>query len=76
MTINYVGSRQFNKRLAEFSYTDEEESRFMKIVAHLRDLGYNVDTGCENWAAIEVADRAEYEDVLTDYKEAKRLIKK
>ena len=76
MTIQYVGSRQFRMRLAEFSYTDKEEARFMKIADHLRGLGYDVDTGVENWAAIRVSDRDEYEQVLEDYKEAKKLIKR
>lgn len=76
MTINYVGSRQFKNRLAEFSYEDNEFERFMKIAAYMKELGWNIDTGVYNWAAIAVADRGEYEDVLADYKEAKRLIKK
>lgn len=76
MTINYVGGRQSKKRLAEFSYTDKEEARFYKIVDYLKGIGWEIDTGVVNWAAIEVFDKDEYEKVLADYKEAKRLIKK
>lgn len=76
MTINYVGNRQFNKRLAEFNCTEKEYERFLKIMEHLQGLGYEVDTGVVYWAAIEVDDRYEYEQVLEDYKAAKKLIKK
>ena len=76
MTINYVGCRAWRNRLAEFSYTEKEECRFLKIANHLRDLGYEIDTGVEGWAAIRVDDRDKYNQVVEDYRKAKRLIKK
>ena len=75
MTIKYVGNRQFKTRLAEFTYEDHEEARFDKIAEFMRNEGYDIDTGCENWAAIEVVDRNEYEQVVETYKKAKKQIK-
>lgn len=82
MTINYRGTvdnakhRLAGRRFAEFSYEDHEEERFFKIADYLKQQGWNIDTGVYNWAAIEVSDREEYEAVLDDWKEAKKLIKK
>ena len=77
MKLTYVGHRQFKNRLAEFSYTDSEEKRFMKIADYLQtECGYNVDTGVMNWAAIEVEDKAEFDEVMKDFREAKKIIKK
>ena len=76
MTINYVGERAWKHRLAEFSYRENETERFMKIAESLRETGYDIDTGCEGWAAIRVDDRNEYNQVVEDYRKAKRLIKK
>lgn len=75
MTIKYVGNRQFKTRLAEFTYEDHEETRFEKIVEYMRNEGYDIDTGCANWAAIEVDNRDEYEQVVETYKKAKKIIK-
>ena len=83
MTISYrgtvanekVGGYCKGKRFAEFSYEDHEEERFFKIADHLKKQGWDIDTGVYNWAAIEVSDREEYEAVLADWKEAKKLIK-
>lgn len=75
MTINYVGTRQFDDRLAEFSYTDAEETRFLKIIEYMKKQGWDIDTGVENWAAIKVLDKNEYDCVLADWKKAKKLIK-
>ena len=82
MTINYRGTvdnakhRLSGRRFAEFSYEDHEEERFFKIAEYLKQQDWNIDTGVYNWASIEVADREEYEAVLDDWKEAKKLIKK
>lgn len=75
MTVKYVGNRQFKNRLAEFTYEDREEARFDKIAEYLRNEGYDIDTSVANWAAIEVADRDEYEQVVETYKKAKKMIK-
>ena len=53
-----------------------EQDAFGQIADYLKQQGWNIDTGVYNWAAIEVADREEYEAVLDDWKEAKKLIKK
>lgn len=77
MKLTYVGKRQFKNRLAEFSYTDGEEERFMKIAEYLQnECGYDIDTGVANWAAIEVEDKEEFDKVMQDFKEAKKIIKK
>ena len=75
MTLNYVGNRQNKTRLAEFTYTEREEARFLRIVNRLDSLGYEVDTGVLGWAAVEVADRAEYDMLKADFQAARREIK-
>ena len=74
MRISYVGNRSFKTRLAEFSYKDGEEEKFMEICRQLEELGYKVDTGVANWACIEVEDRQEYEQVARDYLKIKRTL--
>ena len=54
MTINYVGCRAWRESPSRISYTEKEECRFLKIANYLRDLGYEIDTGVEGWAAIRV----------------------
>lgn len=75
MTLKYVGSRAFRHRLAEFSYDDHEEDRFDKIVEALRAEGYEVDNGVENWAAIRVCDREEFDEVKELFQQLKKDIK-
>lgn len=74
MTINYVGKRAFKNRFAEFSYTDEEHDKFLEVASILESEGYTVDASVENWAAVEVEDRNEYDDLKRIYKRAKAAV--
>lgn len=75
MEVHYVGKREFRQRLAEFSYEDKEEDRFFAIAKAMEERGWNIDVGVQNWAAIEVVDRNEYEEVKSDWIELKKTIK-
>lgn len=76
MTLNYVGNRQFRNRLAEFGYTENEEDTALDILAILEnDFGYDVKAGVQGWAAIRVDDRDEFNEVMKDYKEAKKMLR-
>lgn len=75
MTLRYVGERAFDHRLAEFSYEDHEEDRFMRIANALEEEGYKIDTGIANWAAIKVEDRDEFEEVKRDFQRLRRTIR-
>ncbi len=75
MTLKYVGARAFEHRLAEFSYEDKEEDRFIKIAEALEEEGYKIDTGVEGWAAIKVEDRDEFEEIKKDFQRLRRAIK-
>lgn len=75
MTLRYVGERAFDRRLAEFNYTEKEEERFDRIAHQLEDEGYKVDSGVEFWAAIEVEDRKEFEEVKRAFQRLRREIK-
>lgn len=75
MEVHYVGKREFRRRLAEFSYEDKEEDRFFAIAKEMEERGWDIDVGVQNWAAIEVMDRGEYEEVKADWMELKREIK-
>ena len=61
MTLKYVGKRAFNGRLAEFSYSDDEEEQFNAIAEELKKCGYHIDVAIAGWAAIKVADFEETE---------------
>lgn len=74
MTLNYIGSRANKERLAEFSYENKEENRFMRIAEALRREGYDIDVGVQNWAAIKVEDRAEFDKVKRDFQRLRRKI--
>lgn len=83
MTISYTGSRQTKNlrnelsgiRLAEISY-NENESVLMDRMAKLLEVkGWKVDNSVDGWASVEVIDREEYAELVTDYKEVKRCIK-
>lgn len=74
MRIQYVGSRAFKTRLAEMTCTEKEEEKLLNVADYLREqYGYAVDTGVECWAAIVVADRSEYEEVLAAWRQAKKV---
>lgn len=75
MEIHYVGKREFRQRLAEFSYEDKEEDRFFAIAKAMEERGWDIDVGVQNWAAIEIVDRDEYEKVKEDWMELKKAIK-
>ena len=77
MRLQYVGNRAYNKRLAEFSYTDEEmeQGDVWKILKELERVGYEVTTDAYmSW--IVVADRDEFNQVKADYKVAKEVVRK
>lgn len=75
MEIHYVGKKVFRQRLAELTYEDKEEDRFFAIAKAMETKGWNVDVGVQNWAAIKVADRNEYEEIKSDWIELKKTIK-
>lgn len=79
MTINYIGSRsrytRRGVRLADFSYCEKEEAFAMKVFDYLRDVdGWDIDTGVFGWAGCEVEDRDEYNELVRDYKKAKKKL--
>lgn len=82
MTLTYAGNRklcnyrnQFKGRLGEIEYNEHEEQRLLKIADYLREQGWEVDTGVEGWAGIQVEDRSEFDLLMEDYKTAKKIIK-
>lgn len=77
MRLQYVGNRAYDKRLAEFSYTDEEmdQGDVWKILKELERVGYEVIT--DAWMSwIRVGDRDEFNQVKADYKVAKKMVRK
>lgn len=75
MTLKYVGTRQYDHRIAEFSYNEQEYERFMRIAEALEDEGWKIDTGVEFWAVIAVEDRSEFEEVKKDFQRIRKAIK-
>lgn len=80
MTVNYIGERNRysnrGARMAEFSYAEKEEAFALRLFDFLRDIkGWNIDDGVIGWAGCEVEDRDEYNDLVRDYKKAKKMLK-
>lgn len=83
MILSYRGTRSnaevggycTGKRFAEFNYEDSDEERFFKIIDELKQIGWNVDTGVQNWACIEICDKDEFESLKEDWKQCKKRIK-
>ena len=76
MTINYVGNRQYDERLAEFSYKESETVLAERVFGFLTKVkGWDIDTSVAEWAACVVEDRREYEILAKEYKEAKKMIR-
>lgn len=75
-TNEYIGSRQFKARFAEITCTEKEQDRLFRIADYLREQGWDVDDGIECWVSIKVTDKREFDHVMEDYKEAKKMIKK
>lgn len=75
MKINYDGNRnKYSKgeRMAEIFANDNEQKKLDKVVEQLRHKGWEVDDGIPLWASIIVEDREEYNELIADYKEAKK----
>lgn len=72
MEIHYVGKKVFRQRLAEFTYEDKEEDRFFAIAKAMEARGWNIDVRVQNWAAIEIVDHNEFEEVKLDWIELKK----
>ena len=79
MTISYIGARSRYTsrgiRQADFSYTEKEETLAMRVFDFLRNIkGWDIDTGVYGWAGCEVEDRDEYDELVRDYKKAKKML--
>ena len=74
MQVRYVGNRAFKNRLAEITYSDQEEQKAFQIFDMMNDLGWNIDTSVENWAACNVEDRQEYDLFINDMKQCKKKL--
>ena len=47
----------------------------MRVFDFLRNIkGWNIDTGVYGWAGCEVEDRDEYDELVRDYKKAKKML--
>lgn len=80
MTAIYVGTRKTAKlkkpcRMAEIAYSDNETTFAQRVFDLLEIKGWEVDAGVENWAAVQVEDRDEFNVFMKDFKEAKTCIR-
>jgi hypothetical protein len=76
MTVNYKGAeRDFNYRLAEISYNENETRLMQRMEQVLNIRGWNVNIITDGYASCVVEDREEYAEFVKDYKEVKKAVK-
>lgn len=76
MTVNYKGAdRDFNYRLAEISYNENETRLMQRMEQVLNIRGWNVNIITDGYASSVVEDREEYAEFVKDYKEVKKSVK-
>lgn len=78
MRINYIGmSDNFNYRIAEITWKDydEKENILAERIADFMDKvhGYNMVISCKGYASIEVENFQQYKEIVSIYKEAKKM---
>lgn len=76
MTVNYKGiNEDYNYRVAEICYTEEEEILLNKMCKPLELKGWDIENGVEGYATVKVDNMDEYKDFVKDYKEVKKSAK-
>lgn len=77
MTLIYSGNRNKytnGERLGEMFCEDHEEQRKDEIALALQEKGWTVYLE-QNWAGFPVYDKQEFNELMAEYKELKKVIK-
>lgn len=76
MRVSYKGCGQdFNFRLAEISFTENELSTMERIEKVMNNNGWDLNIITDGYASCKVDDYAEYTEFVKDYKNTKKSVK-
>ncbi len=76
MRVSYKGQdKDFEYRLAEIGYEDDEETVMKRIEQEMNKRGWNLNIVADGYASCVVDDREEYKAFVEDYKQVKRMVK-
>lgn len=76
MRVNYKGcGRDFNFRVAEISFTENELRTMERIEKAMNVKGWDLNIITDGYASCKVDDYEEYTEFVEDYKNAKKSVK-
>lgn len=75
MMTNYKGiNKDFNYRIAEINFNENEEKKLERIAFIMNIKGWQIDIVTNGYALCEIDSFEEYKDFMKDWKECKRTI--
>lgn len=75
MIVNYKGmDKDFEYRLAEISFDDEEEKKLEYIAKVMKIKGWEIEIVTNNYAMVRLDSYCEYKDFMKDWKEVKKSV--
>lgn len=75
MIVTYKGKdADYNYRVAEIGFNDDETSVIERISKLMSIKGWNIEIVTDGYALCKVEDREEYTEFMKDWKAAKRCI--
>ena len=75
MMTNYKGiDKDFNYRIAEINFNENEEKKLERIAFIMNIKGWQIDIVTNGYALCEIDNFEEYKNFMKDWKECKRTI--
>lgn len=75
MRVNYKGcEKDFDYRLAEISYSKEEEKIFTRVMKLMNINGWRITDVIDGYASCIIEDMSEYKTFMRDWKICKKCI--
>ena len=75
MRVNYKGcEKDFDYRLAEISYSEEEENLFTRVMKLMNIRGWEINDITDGYASCKIEDKLEYKYFMEDWKLCKKCI--
>lgn len=75
MTVNYKGiSEDFNYRIAEINFKEEELAKVEYIAKVMNIKGYDIEVVTDGYAICEVDGKEEYKEFMKEWKEVKKSV--
>lgn len=76
MRVNYKGcEKDFDYRLAEISYSEEEENLFTRVMKLMNIRGWEINDITDGYASCIIEDINEYKSFMKEWKECKKCIR-